>query len=311
MNIEKFKSFYDEIGIIYQLDRNYNLISTFLSLKQAEIFGYSKKEITAAILNHELTKDGFYYINAPTNNIGEINPDYTKQNILQINKLGLIDTIYENIKDATIDFGDKIYSCIKHVRSSAYGFYWTKPLPKDQTAVYDEAKINRFIKHIENNESVIYETIEQASEDTLLSEDEIYDMIFTPSEYGMGEWSYIRTTFNYEDACLNGLAKIEKENSHNQFFPLENPECLVGNFKYKRNCFAINSLSDVLMITNDENNKIVDSFDNVHQAEVETGIKNIWPCVKKKKGSKTSGGFKWMYRKDYNELMKKLENELL
>lgn len=300
----------DSIGIIYQLDRNYNLVSTFLSLKQTEVYGYSKKEIAAAVLNHELTKDGFYYVNAPTDDAGEIGLDYAKQNILQINKLGLVDTVYENIKDAVSDFGDKIYSCIKHVRSSAYGFYWTKPLPKDQTALFDEAKINRFVKHIENDEAVLYESIKQASEDTLLTEDEIYDMIFTPSEYGMSEWSYVRTTFDYNDACLNGVAKIEKENSHNQLFPLENPECLVGNFKYKRNSFAINSLSDVLMVTNDENYSIIDTFDNAHQAEVETGIKSIWPCVKKKKGYKTAGGFRWMYRKDYNELKKQLENEL-
>ena len=300
----------DSIGIIYQLDRNYNLVSTFLSLKQTEVYGYSKKEIAAAVLNHELTKDGFYYVNAPTNDAGEIGLDYAKQNILQINKLGLVDTVYENIKDAVSDFGDKIYSCIKHVRSSAYGFYWTKPLPKDQTALFDEAKINRFVKHVENDEVVLYESIKQASEDTLLTEDEIYDMIFTPSEYGMSEWSYVRTTLDYNDACLNGVAKIEKENSHNQLFPLENPECLVGNFKYKRNSFAINSLSDVLMVTNDESYNIIDTFDNAHQAEVETGIKNIWPCVKKKKGSKTAGGFRWMYRKDYNELKKQLENEL-
>ena len=294
----------DSIGIIYQLDRNYNLVSTFLSLKQTEVYGYSKKEIAAAVLNHELTKDGFYYVNAPTNDAGEIGLDYAKQNILQINKLGLVDTVYENIKDAVSDFGDKIYSCIKHVRSSAYGFYWTKPLPKDRTALFDEAKINRFVKHIENDEAVLYETIKQASEDTLLTEDEIYDMIFTPSEYGMSEWSYVRTTLDYNDACLNGVAKIEKENSHNQHFPLENPECLVGNFKYKRNSFAINSLSDVLMVTNDDSYNIIDTFDNAHQAEVETGIKSIWPCVKKKKGYKTAGGFRWMYRKDYNELKK-------
>lgn len=300
----------DSIGIIYQLDRNYNLVSTFLSLKQTEVYGYSKKEIAAAVLNHELTKDGFYYVNAPTNDAGEIGLDYAKQNILQINKLGLVDTVYENIKDAVSNFGDKIYSCIKHVRSSAYGFYWTKPLPKDQTALFDEAKINRFVKHIENDEVVLYESIKQASEDTLLTEDEIYDMIFTPSEYGMSEWSYVRTTLDYNDACLNGVAKIEKENSHNQLFPLENPECLVGNFKYKRNSFAINSLSDVLMVTNDENYSIIDIFNNAHQAEVETGIKSIWPCVKKKKGYKTAGGFRWMYRKDYNELKKQLENEL-
>ena len=300
----------DSIGIIYQLDRNYNLVSTFLSLKQTEVYGYSKKEIAAAVLNHELTKDGFYSVNAPTNDAGEIGLDYAKQNILQINKLGLVDTIYENIKDAVSDFGDKIYSCIKHVRSSAYGFYWTKPLPKDQTALFDEDKINRFVKHIENDEVVLYESIKQASEDTLLTEDEIYDMIFTPSEYGMSEWSYVRTTLDYNDACLNGVAKIEKENSHNQHFPLENPECLVGNFKYKRNSFAINSLSDVLMVTNDESYNIIDTFDNAHQAEVETGIKSIWPCVKKKKGYKTAGGFRWMYRKDYNELKKQLENEL-
>ena len=300
----------DSIGIIYQLDRNYNLVSTFLSLKQTEVYGYSKKEIAAAVLNHELTKDGFYYVNAPTNDAGEIGLDYAKQNILQINKLGLIDTVYENIKDAVSDFGDKIYSCIKHVRSSAYGFYWTKPLPKDQTALFDEDKINRFVKHIENDEVVLYESIKQASEDTLLTEDEIYDMIFTPSEYGMSEWSYVRTTLDYNDACLNGVAKIEKEISHNQHFPLENPECLVGNFKYKRNSFAINSLSDVLMVTNDESYNIIDTFDNAHQAEVETGIKSIWPCVKKKKGYKTAGGFRWMYRKDYNELKKQLENEL-
>lgn len=300
----------DSIGIIYQLDRNYNLVSTFLSLKQTEVYGYSKKEIAAAILNHELTKDGFYYVNAPTNDAGEIGLDYAKQNILQINKLGLVDTVYENIKDAVSDFGDKIYSCIKHVRSSAYGFYWTKPLPKDQTALFDEAKINRFVKHVENDEVVLYESIKHASEDTLLTEDEIYDMIFTPSEYGMSEWSYVRTTLDYNDACLNGVAKIEKENSHNQLFPLENPECLVGNFKYKRNSFAINSLSDVLMVTNDESYNIIDTFDNAHQAEVETGIKSIWPCVKKKKGYKTAGGFRWMYRKDYNELKKQLENEL-
>lgn len=300
----------DSIGIIYQLDRNYNLVSTFLSLKQTEVYGYSKKEIAAAVLNHELTKDGFYYVNAPTNDAGEIGLDYAKQNILQINKLGLVDTVYENIKDAVSDFGDKIYSCIKHVRSSAYGFYWTKPLPKDQTALFDEAKINRFVKHVENDEAVLYESIKQASEDTLLTEDEIYDMIFTPSEYGMSEWSYVRTTLDYNDACLNGVAKIEKENSHNQHFPLENPECLVGNFKYKRNSFAINSLSDVLMVTNDESYNIIDTFDNAHQAEVETGIKSIWPCVKKKKGYKTAGGFRWMYRKDYNELKKQLENEL-
>lgn len=300
----------DSIGIIYQLDRNYNLVSTFLSLKQTEVYGYSKKEIAAAVLNHELTKDGFYYVNAPTNDAGEIGLDYAKQNILQINKLGLVDTVYENIKDAVSDFGDKIYSCIKHVRSSAYGFYWTKPLPKDQAALFDEAKINRFVKRVENDEVVLYESIKQASEDTLLTEDEIYDMIFTPSEYGMGEWSYVRTTLNYNDACLNGVAKIEKENSHNQLFPLENPECLVGNFKYKRNSFAINSLSDVLMITNDESYNIIDTFDNAHQAEVETGIKSIWPCVKKKKGYKTAGGFRWMYRKDYDELKKQLENEL-
>ena len=300
----------DSIGIIYQLDRNYNLVSTFLSLKQTEVYGYSKKEIAAAVLNHELTKDGFYYVNAPTNDAGEIGLDYAKQNILQINKLGLVDTIYENIKDAVSDFGDKIYSCIKHVRSSAYGFYWTKPLPKDQTALFDEAKINRFVKHVENDEVVLYESIKHASEDTLLTEDEIYDMIFTPSEYGMSEWSYVRTTLDYNDACLNGVAKIEKENSHNQHFPLENPECLVGNFKYKRNSFAINSLSDVLMVTNDESYNIIDTFDNAHQAEVETGIKSIWPCVKKKKGYKTAGGFRWMYRKDYNELKKQLENEL-
>ena len=300
----------DSIGIIYQLDRNYNLVSTFLSLKQTEVYGYSKKEIAAAVLNHELTKDGFYYVNAPTNDAGEIGLDYAKQNILQINKLGLVDTVYENIKDAVSDFGDKIYSCIKHVRSSAYGFYWTKPLPKDQTALFDEAKINRFVKHIENDEAVLYESIKHASEDTLLTEDEIYDMIFTPSEYGMSEWSYVRTTLDYNDACLNGVAKIEKENSHNQHFPLENPECLVGNFKYKRNSFAINSLSDVLMVTNDESYNIIDTFDNAHQAEVETGIKSIWPCVKKKKGYKTAGGFRWMYRKDYDELKKQLENEL-
>ena len=300
----------DSIGIIYQLDRNYNLVSTFLSLKQTEVYGYSKKEIAAAVLNHELTKDGFYYVNAPTNDAGEIGFDYAKQNILQINKLGLVDTVYENIKDAVSDFGDKIYSCIKHVRSSAYGFYWTKPLPKDQTALFDEAKINRFVKHIENDEVVLYESIKHASEDTLLTEDEIYDMIFTPSEYGMSEWSYVRTTLDYNDACLNGVAKIEKENSHNQHFPLENSECLVGNFKYKRNSFAINSLSDVLMVTNDESYNIIDTFDNAHQAEVETGIKSIWPCVKKKKGYKTAGGFRWMYRKDYDELKKQLENEL-
>ena len=300
----------DSIGIIYQLDRNYNLVSTFLSLKQTEVYGYSKKEITAAVLNHELTKDGFYYVNAPTDDAGEIGLDYAKQNILQINKLGLVDTVYENIKDAVSDFGDKIYSCIKHVRSSAYGFYWTKPLPKDQTALFDEAKINRFVKHVENDEVVLYESIKHASEDTLLTEDEIYDMIFTPSEYGMSEWSYVRTTLDYNDACLNGVAKIEKENSHNQHFPLENPECLVGNFKYKRNSFAINSLSDVLMVTNDESYNIIDTFDNAHQAEVETGIKSIWPCVKKKKGYKTAGGFRWMYRKDYDELKKQLENEL-
>ena len=300
----------DSIGIIYQLDRNYNLVSTFLSLKQTEVYGYSKKEIAAAVLNHELTKDGFYYVNAPTNDAGEIGLDYAKQNILQINKLGLVDTVYENIKDAVSDFGDKIYSCIKHVRSSAYGFYWTKPLPKDQTALFDEAKINRFVKHVDNDEVVLYESIKHASEDTLLTEDEIYDMIFTPSEYGMSEWSYVRTTLDYNDACLNGVAKIEKENSHNQHFPLENPECLVGNFKYKRNSFAINSLSDVLMVTNDESYNIIDTFDNAHQAEVETGIKSIWPCVKKKKGYKTAGGFRWMYRKDYNELKKQLENEL-
>lgn len=300
----------DSIGIIYQLDRNYNLVSTFLSLKQTEVYGYSKKEIAAAVLNHELTNDGFYYVNAPTNDTGEIGLDYAKQNILQINKLGLVDTVYENIKDAVSDFGDKIYSCIKHVRSSAYGFYWTKPLPKDQTALFDEAKINRFVKHIENDEVVLYESIKQASEDTLLTEDEIYDMIFTPSEYGMSEWSYVRTTLDYNDACLNGVAKIEKENSHNQLFPLENPECLVGNFKYKRNSFAINSLSDVLMVTNDESYNIIDTFDNAHQAEVETGIKSIWPCVKKKKGYKTAGGFRWMYRKDYDKLKKQLENEL-
>lgn len=300
----------DSIGIIYQLDRNYNLVSTFLSLKQTEVYGYSKKEIAAAVLNHELTKDGFYYVNAPTDDAGEIGLDYAKQNILQINKLGLVDTVYENIKDAVSDFGDKIYSCIKHVRSSAYGFYWTKPLPKDQTTLFDEAKINRFVKHVENDEVVLYESIKQASEDTLLTEDEIYDMIFTPSEYGMSEWSYVRTTLDYNDACLNGVAKIEKENSHNQHFPLENPECLVGNFKYKRNSFAINSLSDVLMVTNDESYNIIDTFDNAHQAEVETGIKSIWPCVKKKKGYKTAGGFRWMYRKDYNELKKQLENEL-
>ena len=300
----------DSIGIIYQLDRNYNLVSTFLSLKQTEVYGYSKKEIAAAVLNHELTNDGFYYVNAPTNDAGEIGLDYAKQNILQINKLGLVDTVYENIKDAVSDFGDKIYSCIKHVRSSAYGFYWTKPLPKDQTALFDEAKINRFVKHVENDEVVLYESIKQASEDTLLTEDEIYDMIFTPSEYGMSEWSYVRTALDYNDACLNGVAKIEKENSHNQLFPLENPECLVGNFKYKRNSFAINSLSDVLMVTNDESYNIIDTFDNAHQAEVETGIKSIWPCVKKKKGYKTAGGFRWMYRKDYNELKKQLENEL-
>lgn len=301
----------DNIGIVYQLDRNYNLVSTFLSLKQAEVYGFSKKEIAAAVLNHELTKDGFYYVNAPTDNVGEIGPDYAKQNVLQINKLGLIDTIHENIKDAVNDFGNKVYSCIKHIRNSAYGFYWTKPLPKDHAALLDETKINRFVKHIENDEAVLYETIEQASEDTLLTEDEIYDMIFTPSEYGMNEWSYVRTTLNYEDACLKGVAKIEKENSHNQHFPLENPECLVGNFKYKRNSFAIKSLlDDVLMVTNDETYNVIDTFDNVHQAEVETGIKNIWPCVKKKKGSKTAGGFRWMYRKDYNELKKQLENEL-
>lgn len=300
----------DSIGIIYQLDRNYNLVSTFLSLKQTEVYGYSKKEIAAAVLNHELTKDGFYYVNAPTNDAVEIGLDYAKQNILQINKLGLVDTVYENIKDAVSDFGDKIYSCIKHVRSSAYGFYWTKPLPKDQTALFDKAKINRFVKHIENDEVVLYESIKHASEDTLLTEDEIYDMIFTPSEYGMSEWSYVRTTLDYNDACLDGVAKIEKENSHNQHFPLENPECLVGNFKYKRNSFAINSLSDVLMVTNDESYNIIDTFDNAHQAEVETGIKSIWPCVKKKKGYKTAGGFRWMYRKDYNELKKQLENEL-
>ena len=300
----------DSIGIIYQLDRNYNLVSTFLSLKQTEVYGYSKKEIAAAVLNHELTKDGFYYVNAPTDDAGEIGLDYAKQNILQINKLGLVDTVYENIKDAVSDFGDKIYSCIKHVRSSAYGFYWTKPLPKDQTALFDEAKINRFVKHVENDEVVLYESIKHASEDTLLTEDEIYDMIFTPSEYGMSEWSYVRTTLDYNDACLNGVAKIEKENSHNQLFPLENPECLVGNFKYKRNSFAINSLSDVLMVTNDESYNIIDTFDNAHQAEVETGIKSIWPCVKKKKGYKTAGGFRWMYRKDYDELKKQLENEL-
>ena len=249
----------DSIGIIYQLDRNYNLVSTFLSLKQTDVYGQSKKEIAAAVLNHELTKDGFYYVNAPTNDAGEIGLDYAKQNILQINKLGLVDTVYENIKDAVSDFGDKIYSCIKHVRSSAYGFYWTKPLPKDQTALFDEAKINRFVTHVENDEVVLYESIKHASEDTLLTEDEIYDMIFTPSEYGMSEWSYVRTTLDYNDACLNGVAKIEKENSHNQLFPLENPECLVGNFKYKRNSFAINSLSDVLMVTNDESYNIIDT----------------------------------------------------
>ncbi len=39
-------------------------------------------------------------------------------------------------------------------------------------------------------------------------------------------------------------------------------------------------------------------------------IHPVWMDAKKKKGYKTAGGFRWMYRKDYDELKKQLENEL-
>lgn len=311
MNTKNFKSFYDEIGIIYQFDRDYHYIGTFLWLDQVEQFGLSKKEVAAAIFNHELTKDGYYFVNSPITNIEDVNDNVTQECILQINKLGLIECIHETAADAVECYGQGIYLCLRLLRRTAGGFYWRKVSRKYTKFLPFIDKINRYVKHkdLQTGQITYYRDLHEASEDTLFTEDEIYGAIFTPNDYNENEWQYVRTTFDFLQLQNKSIDEIEDENSLLQLLPFDkNAKCLVGSVK---NFIDHYDNNDVLMLQNDDSFTILCEFKSIRQAENETTFTNIGPCVRQKKGHNTAGGFRWMYRKDYNELMKKLENELL
>lgn len=303
------ESLYRELGVIYQFDRYYNYIGTFLWAEQAKQFGYSVKEVAAAAFNHELTKDGYYFVSSPICNIEDVRIETTQQCVLQINKLGLVECIYRTAADAAIDYGKGLYLCLNLLRRTAGGFYWRK-VSKEYIKFLPYAdNINRYIKHTEpqTGEVTFYRDLEEASEDTLLTEDEIYDAIFTPNHYDENEWQYIRTTLYFEQLQDKSLKEIQAENSLMQLLPFNNDKCLAGNVKQFMESYNDN---DVLMLSDDDKLTVLGEFNSVYQAEIETAFANIWRCVKKK-GHKTTGGFRWMYRKDYYELKKQLENELL
>lgn len=303
------ESLYRELGVIYQFDSNYKYIGTFLWVEQAKQFGYSVKEVAAAAFNHELTKDGYYFVSSPICNIEDVRIETTQQCVLQINKLGLVECIHRTAADAAIDYGKGLYLCLNLLRRTAGGFYWRKVSKEYIKFLPYIDNINRYIKHTEpqTDEVTFYRDLKEASEDTLLTEDEIYDAIFTPNHYDENEWQYIRTTLDFEQLQDKSLKEIQAENSLMQLLPFNNDKCLVGNVKRFMESYSDN---DVLMLSNDDKLTVLGEFNSIHQAEIETTFTNIWPCVKKKKGHKTAGGFRWMYRKDYDELKKQLENEL-
>lgn len=295
---------------IMLLDKNYKFINIFSDITEASDFcKCAQKEIEAAILNHECTRIGYFVESlVGLDDVVEAKT-FDKWPVIQINKLGLIENVHKTLAEASYNYGQNIYLCARGVRRYASGFYWKTISDKFTITNFLIDKINRFVLHKEKLKYKLYRDIKTAAYDNCVTENEIYDAIFTPCEYSSSEWSYIRTTLDFEIAKESNLDDLYAENSLMQISPFDKPQCLVGNY-IKKDIFLKESDNDVLMVSNDDNYNILGTFKNVHQAELETTFKNIWPCVKKKNGYKTSGGFRWMYRKDYTKLIKRLEDEL-
>lgn len=302
MKEENYKSIIGERQIL-QFDLDYNLTGIFPNIDYIGLFGFSKKEVMAAILNHEYTKQGYYYVVSPMQQeYNTLNDKYKL--VLQINKVGLIHNIYTNASDAILNYGNMIYNCFKpEYKHYAYGFYWAKSVTDRSFKIFDICRINRFILHTnEDGSTLLFRNIKHASEYYEISEDEIYDKLFTPTEcYRKNEWQFIRTFNNYDDACCRSIDTLLSVNSLNFEDPFSDISCLVrknDTLKTKEKP----SDKDILMIDKDYF-EIKRVFLNANEAKRKTGISNIWLCLKHVNGHKTAGGYRWMYRKEYNDLM--------
>lgn len=279
----------ENIGMIHVFNKDYIYETTYLHYSEAKLFGRSEKEVIAAVLNHELTADGHYYIQSPCKDLNELQPDKVQKYILQINKLGLVEFIYDSQSSAISDYSSSVSRGIK-MSSPSCGYYWRKIFSKASFKPVN--KINRFIKHNVNDEIMFYKDLKSASEDTLLSEQEIYDSIFTATEcYNKNnEWSYIRTTYDFEELTNKDIKDIEAENTMLCFKPQPNDFCMVNVKKSTR---------EILMISKDGN--IVNTFTSINQAQLKTGIYNIWPCVNHIGKHKTAGGYYWKFKDEYED----------
>ena len=104
------------------------------------------------------------------------------------------------------------------------------------------------------------------------------------------EWSYIRTTYNFEELTNKDIKDIEAENTMLCFKPQPNDFCMVNVKKSTR---------EILMISKDGN--IVNTFTSINQAQLKTGIYNIWPCVNHIGKHKTAGGYYWKFKDEYED----------
>ena len=91
-------------------------------------------------------------------------------------------------------------------------------------------------------------------------------------------------TIRFDNRISNLRAVTPKENSNN---PLTKYHLSEGKRKIFKAVYQINK----------DTNEIIRRYDNLHQAQRETGIRRrgIVNCCKKEKGFKTAGGFKWAF----------------
>lgn len=103
-------------------------------------------------------------------------------------------------------------------------------------------------------------------------------------------------TFEIEK-CISWLKKQKLNMNTRTHMHAHKPECIRGKHSHP------NRSTEVVQIRLKSMDEIA-RFKSIYEAYIKTGARNISACCKKL--AKSSGGYAWMYAKEYDELMQML-----
>lgn len=103
-------------------------------------------------------------------------------------------------------------------------------------------------------------------------------------------------TFEIEK-CISWLEKQKLNINTHTYMHAHKPECIRGKHSHP------NRSTEVVQIRLKSMDEIA-RFKSIYEAYIKTGARNISACCKKL--AKSSGGYAWMYAKEYDELMQML-----